>query len=75
MTVGKLKQLLEGLDDEMLVLIPTTNEFTGEFYSPCNEESGVGEMGIVEEVEVTTKEFMLVPCGFFEEKDHSHELN
>lgn len=29
----------------------------------------------MEDVEVTAKEFILVPCGFFDEKDHTHELN
>lgn len=88
MVVGDLRQMIEGVDDEMQVLIPLTQEFDGVFYSPCIMESGVTEMGgdedvspddveelaLVDKLEMR-KEFCLVPCGFSEERDHSHELN
>ncbi len=90
MKVKELKQLLEGVDDNMDVLIPTSQEFDGVFAHPCLQESGVSKMGIAESIEelnepidevlmplVTEEreEFILVPCGFFDHKDHSHELN
>ena len=90
MKVKELKQLLEGVDDEMDVLIPSSNEFDGLFFSPCLLDSGVSQMGIADSIEELSEpidellssligkeqeEFLLVPCGFFEEKDHSHELN
>lgn len=88
MTVGKLKQLLEGLDDNMKVYIPVSQEFDGHFYSPCEEDSGESEFGGDEtmsedEVETaanlgtleTQKVFLLLPCNFDGEKDHSHHLN
>lgn len=80
MTVGELKNLLEGVDDNTEVLIPLNagDGFDGMFFSPCAEESGIGEMGIVDgdeedlvEMELlgkktTEQEFLLVPHGFFE---------
>lgn len=88
MTVGKLKQLLEGLDDNMKVYIPVNQEFDGHFYSPCEEDSGESEIGgegdmTEEEFErqdnlgilKTEKVFLLLPCNFDEEKDHSHHMN
>jgi len=90
MTVKELKQLLEGVDDNIDVLIPTSEEFNGIFFSPCLVESGISKMGIVDSIEELSEpidevlssligeekdEFILVPCGFFDEKDHSHELN
>jgi hypothetical protein len=89
MTVKQLRKKLEGIDDNMKVLIPLTQEFDGAFYSPCSVDSGVSAMGTGEylseeeakEMELLNKpipeedSFLLIPCGFFEEKDHSHELN
>lgn len=84
MTVRDLKQLLEGCDDDMKVLIPLNpaDGFDGMFFSPCIEESGVGEMGTedleeddLKEMELLDKEipqeptFVLVPCGFFEKHE------
>ena len=80
MTVGELKVLLEGADDSAQVLIPLNagDGFDGAFFTPCIEESGMGEVGIVDgdeedlqEMELLGKEiskpeFLLVPHGFFE---------
>jgi hypothetical protein len=79
---------MEGLDDEMQVLIPLNQEFDGQWYSPCVAESGTSEMGLedldeeeLKERELLNKEvkketsFVLVPHGFSDEKDHTHELN
>ena len=89
MKVKDLKELLKEADDEMDVLIPhDMSEFTGAFLHPCVEESGVAELGIEDLDEEDIKEhkllnkklpseksFILVPCGFFSEKDHIHEHN
>jgi hypothetical protein len=90
MTVGELKILLEGVDDDTQVLVPMEpiEGFTGAFFSPCMEESKELEMGTedLDEEEINEREllnkplehkpaFVLVPCGFFEEKEHTHELN
>jgi hypothetical protein len=90
MTVGELKRLLQQApDDNVQVLIPTTMEFTGMFYSPCNADSGMTSMGTdpditeedYEEMKLLNQPlpeepaFLLVPCGFGGEQDHSHELN
>jgi hypothetical protein len=88
MTVGKLKQLLEGLDENMKVYIPVSQEFDGHFYSPCEQDSGESEVGgdetmSEEDFEAAVnlgtlkseKVFLLLPCAFDEEIDHSHELN
>jgi len=71
MTVGELKELLEGLDDEMEVLIPLDSfVYDGKFMSPCIEESGVVQLdnpdNILSPSETT---FLLVPCGFFDDID------
>ncbi|WP_407522722.1 hypothetical protein PDL71_15585 [Lacibacter sp. MH-610] len=86
MKVKDLKKMLEDADDEALVLIPSKNEFDGVFYSPCTEDSGIAEMGLYPDQEdeaeanlldkkTTEVSFVLVPCGFFEEKDHMYEMN
>lgn len=89
MKVGKLKQLLEGLDDNMKVYCPfNTEEFDGRLYSPCEEDSGVSEIGgdetmSDEEFEQAEnlgtlkieKVFLLLPCNYDGEKDHSHHMN
>ena len=90
MTVGKLKELLNGMPDDMKVLIPANpmGEFDGILFSPCEEDSGESEVGgdetmSEEEFECqenlgtlqTEKVFLLVPCGYGEEKDHTHTLN
>jgi len=90
MTVGELKELLaEAPDESIQVLIPSTMEFTGVFYSPCSIDSGMTTVGTgmelteedVKEAHLLGKElpeepaFMLVPCGFGDEKDHTHEMN
>ena len=88
MTVGELREKLEGVDVNMRVLIPMTHEFDGVFYSPCSEDSGVSAIGIgdsneedIKEMELLNKPipeedtFLLIPCGFGDEKDHRHKLN
>lgn len=89
MLVKELKQLLKGINGNMKVLIPITDEFNGIFYSPCIYESGLGTMGTdfsIDEEEIREREllnkeipsediFLLVPCGFTEEHDNSHQLN
>lgn len=89
MTVGELKKILEGVNEDMQVLVPFTTIFDGRFYSPCSIESGVAGLGTdmyineedIKEMELLNKpipqedSFLIVPCGFTEEKDHSHELN
>lgn len=67
MKVSDLRKLLEGAEDDMLVLIPVDNEyFDGCFQSPCMESSGVAELGIDEDSDETEKAFIFVPHGFFE---------
>lgn len=78
MKVKDLKKILSEIPEGMLfsewnemdVLIPTSMEFDGMFVSPCMEETGLGELGINEEGDIpeTRKSFVIVPCGFFEEK-------
>jgi len=89
MTIKQLKKLLEGLEDNMKVLIPTSSEFDGMFYSPCPEDSGVSQIGTdanldeedIKEMELLNKQipeesvFMLIPCGFGEEIEHTHLFN
>lgn len=89
MTVAQLKKLLEGVDENVQVLIPVSHEFNGAFYSPCSEDSGLSQMGTdpdlteedIKEMELLNKPvpeepaFLLIPCGFGEEKEHRHELN
>lgn len=76
MKVKDLKKLLmdvpEGMSvkefNEMNVLIPMNGEFDGMFLSPCIEETGFAQMGIEEDSEETEPTFVIVPCGFFQEK-------
>ncbi len=86
MTVGILKGLLEGVDDEMQVLIPTSPTFDGIFVSPCEVHSGPAEMGIYDPEDekealllgksTTRMDFVIVPHGFFnEEEGPNPELN
>lgn len=89
MNVGQLIEKLKNVDPNMKVIIPMGQEFDGRFYSPCNQDSGVGQMGTdpslsvedIKEMELLGKEipeedvFFLLPCGFRQEKDHSFELN
>jgi hypothetical protein len=90
MNVKKLKELLINLPDDMKVLVPAqpTEGFTGHFFSPCEQDSQPIEMGgdentTEEEIDraenlgtlQSEKSFVLVPCGFYEEHDNSHELN
>lgn len=83
MTVAELKKKLEGLDDNMEVLIPVSQEFDGLFYSPCENESGViwiptdttitaedaQEMELLNKPVPEKDVFVLMPCGFFDEKN------
>ena len=80
MKVKDLKKLLDGVDDEMTVLIPTSMEFDGAFVSPCEGESGEADLGIFDDEEdekeaavlnkpITRKDFIIVPHGFFDEPD------
>ena len=89
MTVAQLKKLLEGVDENVQVLIPVSHEFDGAFYSTCSEDGGLSQMGTdpdlteedIKEMELLNKPvpeepaFLLIPCGFGEEKEHRHELN
>ncbi len=89
MTVGELRSKIEGVDDNVPVLIPVSQEFDGVFYSPCSVDSGVSQMGTepditdeeIDELKLLNKPIpeepalLLVPCGFTDEKDHSHEMN
>jgi hypothetical protein len=90
MNVKKLKELVANLPDDMKVYIPghPTEGFTGLFISPCEVDSDVQELGLedlddeeIHERELLGKEipmekaFVLVPCGYYEEHDHTHELN
>lgn len=68
MTVAELKNLLEGVADDMEVVIPMNPEFDGFFQGPCSYESGVGELAVPE----ATDFFIIVPCGFF---DKEHGVN
>ena len=68
MTVKELKGILKDAPDEMQVLIPVSGEFDGFFKSPCNEETGISELGIDEDSDETAPAFVIVPCGFFEEQ-------
>lgn len=69
MKVKDLRELLEGVDDDMHVLIPVNPVFDGMFKHPCLVESGVGELGVNENLGTTEESFLLVPCGFFEEHE------
>ena len=70
MKVKDLKILLKGVDEDMDVLIPLNPIFDGMFKHPCIVESGVGELGVNENLKTTQEMFLLVPCGFF---DVDHE--
>jgi hypothetical protein len=87
MTAKDLKTLLADVPDDMQVLIPLNagEGFTGEFFSPCNEDSGIGGLGTEDLSEEEIKEyqllnkpipqkdsFVLVPCGFFQEHEGPH---
>lgn len=87
MTVKELKQILNEVPDDMQVLVPlnAAEGFTGEFFSPCIEESGEIGMGTedLSEEEIKEREllnkppaieksFTLVPCGFYEEHEGPH---
>lgn len=79
MKVKDLRKLLEGVDDEMIVLIPTSMEFDGRFISPCEGESGEADLGMYDQEDeqeamllnkpTTRKDFILVPHNFFEPSD------
>jgi hypothetical protein len=89
MNIGELRKLIEGVDDNILVLVPRTMEFDGAFYSPCSHDSGKTKMGTdpnvteedVKEMQLLGKPvpeedaFLLIPCGFGDDKDHTHEMN
>lgn len=74
MKVKDLKRLLSQIPEDMTlrewnemdVLIPVTMEFDGRFISPCVEETGMEELGMDEDMPVTERSFVIVPCGFFE---------
>lgn len=78
MKVRDLKEILKDIPpdmtteefDELNVLIPSSMEFDGLFLSPCLKETGIGELGLNEEGDIpeTMKSFVIVPCGFFEER-------
>lgn len=70
MKVKDLKKLLKDASDEMDVLIPLDpTQFDGMFLRPCVEASGVSGLGVEEHSDETIDSFILVPCGFFEEKE------
>lgn len=90
MTVKKLKEIIQDLPDEMLVVIPAnpTTGFDGCFLSPCEKDSEALEMGGDENMSdedfetaqnlgtlKMDKYFVLVPCGYFAEHDQAHKLN
>lgn len=91
MTVKELKKKLATMPDDMNVLVPVNpmDGFDGQFFSPCNEETGEVEMGLddidddeMNELKLLGKEirkeksFVLVPCGFYDkEHDQTVELN
>lgn len=85
MTVGKLKELLKDIPDEMQVLVPMNpmERFNGAFFSPCEEMTGVGDLGIEEETDemrllnqesASEKSFVIVPCGFFEDHEDERQM-
>lgn len=89
MLVGEMRKLIDGADDNMKILIPISNKFDGCFYSPCNVDSGISQIGTdpemgkeeIEEAVLLNKPIpeedvlLLLPCGFDEESNHKHELN
>lgn len=68
MNVRDLKRILSGVDDELIVLIPMNGEFDGHFVSPCLQETDIVQLGIKEDSEETAPAFVIVPCGFFQER-------
>lgn len=85
MTVGELKELLADVDDDVEVLIPQNAEegFTGFFFSPCAEDSGLGD-GATDDPEdydplinpvPYEQSFFLVPCNFFVEADEQNNFD
>jgi hypothetical protein len=86
MKVIELRKMLEGVDDNIEVLIPVNTDcFDGMFYRPCSCESGVIKMAANELTEeemekhenlglpVPEKEaFLLAPHGYTEEKLGPH---
>ena len=77
MTVRELKELLEGADDDMLVLLPVDMAcFDGYFQCPCVHESGLARLCVDEKTGEEKTDFVLVPCGFFDdEHDERPYLN
>ena len=73
MNVGELKKILEGMDDDVRILIPldVSSGFTGEFFSPCGEESGEITMGMMPDMSDEEDCFLLVPHGFFQIDDEN----
>jgi hypothetical protein len=83
MTVGELKILLADVDDDIEVLIPHNAEegFNGFFFSPCSEDSGLGD-AITDDPDdydplinpaPTEQSFFLVPCNFFVDADDEEQ--
>lgn len=64
MKVKELKKMLEGVDDEMDVLIPMTPEFDGYFKQPCVAESGVSELGVNENLGTTERKLFASASWF-----------
>ena len=77
MTVKQLREKLEGVPDEMLVLIPVSDHFDGFFYTPCTAESGVSEMEINENLGIADESFVLCRHGFIDDdpEEIQKELN
>lgn len=83
MIVKDLRKLLQGVPDDLEVLIPVNAEFDGLFRSPCVGENGVSQISVSEdghdddEYDMEQKDvFMILPHGFSEEQEGpSPELN
>lgn len=91
MTVGELRKMIDGVDDNMPVVIPTSKDFKGVFsvYSPCSVGSGKSQLPAcddmtndeIKELLLADKPLpqedvmMLVYCGYGEDHEHTHELN
>ena len=66
MKVKNLKMLMDGVDDEMEVLIPSSTTFNGLLLSPCENESGVSQVPTTDD-ELNPQErdvFILAPHGY-----------
>lgn len=74
MTVRELKNLLKDAPDDMQVLIPLYETFTGHFYSPCTCDSGVSKMGGEVEGDLDRDEFILVRHAFFDDNGETDQL-